>query len=1101
MQEINQLNKQIEEFITRYYQNELLKGGLIFTAMSLTAFLSIVLLEYFGRFNGTVRTILFFGFCSGFIFLIYKYLLFPFVSVTRIGKRMDYGFAAKMIGKAIPEVNDRLLNTLQLSSDGEKQSDLLIATLKERSAKLSAFSFKSVIDFKINSKYLKYVIVPLAVFVLLMVFNNSVLLQPASRIVQYEREFIPPAPYSFDIKYPGSFFSGEDIDIQVQLSGKEIPGEMFLKIDGKSYRMRNHEDGGFFYKISGIRSDLSIQATDGKYSSDVYDIEMLSKPVLNGFELMLDYPSYTGKQDESLSNIGDAEVPYGSKLTWKLNGRDANGAFLVLQDSSLEMSKSDEDQFEARWMVKSQFNYQFALENQNLSDTTDVEYRITVIEDKYPVINVDQFVDSLSMSKVFMRGLIKDDYGFTSLKFVVKKGKEKETFPVEFDGSVISQEFYFQFDFNEKYKDVEKLEYYFIVGDNDGINGTKYSKSSKYVYRTLSLKEKYEKSDDLNNSLKSKMSEQLKRSEQLQKKFDKFERQLQEKKRLDWNDKNELKSLIQEKKDLINEIEKSKKELDKISEFSEKQLELDSEILEKQKQLEELYDKLIDDETKKMLEELEKMMDELSKDQLKDQLDKMNLDNEELKQELDRNIELFKELEFEKNFEQMMDRLDQLKEAQDKLSEEKNNPEELKKKQDSLNKEFKEFDKKLEELKKENEELEDPNDLDFEKELREEIKKSMEESSDQLGGKKRKKASKSQKNSSSKMEQMKQKMEGAMSSSEMEQRGEDLQVLRQIMENLLEVSFNQEVLMKDLKTMSRDNPAVVNINKQQNKLKDDFKIINDSLIELSKRVLQISPEINKELRDIKFNMKRTLSNLAERRVAQGLTHQQFIMTASNNLALLLDEIMRQMQQQMSQNKSGKGSCNKPGQSGKPKSGKMKSIREQLKKQMEQMKKQMSKNGNKPKGKGGMKLGSQGSKQLARMAAQQAAMRDQLRKMADKLGKEGKGKAKSDLNKIADMLDKNQEDIINKRITQETLRRQKDIEVKLLESEKALREEGEDNKRESKENRNEYNLNDKILEDYFKKKQSEIELIRKVPLELTPYFKKKNSEYYNKTLSE
>ena len=48
-----------------------------------------------------------------------------------------------------------------------------------------------------------------------------------------------------------------------------------------------------------------------------------------------------------------------------------------------------------------------------------------------------------------------------------------------------------------------------------------------------------------------------------------------------------------------------------------------------------------------------------------------------------------------------------------------------------------------------------------------------------------------------------------------------------------------------------------------------------------------------------------------------------------------------------------------------------------------------------------------------MAAQQGAIRDQLRKLADKLGKEGNKSVKQQLDKIADMMDENKDDIIQK----------------------------------------------------------------------------------------
>ena len=104
---------------------------------------------------------------------------------------------------------------------------------------------------------------------------------------------------------------------------------------------------------------------------------------------------------------------------------------------------------------------------------------------------------------------------------------------------------------------------------------------------------------------------------------------------------------------------------------------------------------------------------------------------------------------------------------------------------------------------------------------------------------------------------------------------------------------------------------------EQRKLKDDAKILEDSLLALSKRVVQISSQVNEQITDINANTEKALLNLQDRTVPQARANQQFIMTAVNNLALMLSESLDQMQQEQ---KESDATCDKPGQ-GKPKPGK------------------------------------------------------------------------------------------------------------------------------------------------------------------------------------
>lgn len=86
-----------------------------------------------------------------------------------------------------------------------------------------------------------------------------------------------------------------------------------------------------------------------------------------------------------------------------------------------------------------------------------------------------------------------------------------------------------------------------------------------------------------------------------------------------------------------------------------------------------------------------------------------------------------------------------------------------------------------------------------------------------------------------------------------------------------------------------------------------------------------------------------------------------------------------------------------------------------------------------------------SEGLAKLAAQQEALRRELQKAADKMNKDGK-QGNGGLSKLAEEMEKTENDLVNKMITQETLRRQQEILTRLLEAEKAERERELDKKR-------------------------------------------------------
>ncbi|MGB0429582.1 MAG: hypothetical protein ACPGLV_03850, partial [Bacteroidia bacterium] len=363
------------------------------------------------------------------------------------------------------------------------------------------------------------------------------------------------------------------------------------------------------------------------------------------------------------------------------------------------------------------------------------------------------------------------------------------------------------------------------------------------------------------------------------------------------------------------------------------------------------------------------------------------------------------------------------------------------------------------------------------------------EGNEQLNKGKNKKASEKQKEAKKKMDEMKQQMEDAMESMEMENMELDYEALRRLMENLIYLSFEQEKLIDELGEIHSYNPKFVDLAQRQMKLRSDAKMIEDSLVALSKRVMQISGFITKEVGELNFHMEKTIKNLSVRRIRDSRREQQYVMTHTNNLAVMLSEVMDQMQQQMASKMKGQQNCSKPGNKkgkGKKKGkgndfGNMRQMQEKLKNQLGGMKKRMDQ-GERPL-----------SKDLAKMAAQQEALRRELQKMQEM--KESGGENGRELKDIQDLMDKTEEDIVNQRITHETLKRQQDIINKLLESEKAEREQEWDNKRESKTADQLIDPSDKAFEEYKREKLKEIELLNSVPPQLNGYYKQKVKEYF------
>jgi hypothetical protein len=266
-------------------------------------------------------------------------------------------------------------------------------------------------------------------------------------------------------------------------------------------------------------------------------------------------------------------------------------------------------------------------------------------------------------------------------------------------------------------------------------------------------------------------------------------------------------------------------------------------------------------------------------------------------------------------------------------------------------------------------------------------------------------------------------------------------------------------------------------------------MVEDSLYALAGRVFEIQSFVTEQITDVNREMEKAIGYLEERKTPKATVSQQFVMTGYNNLALMLSEVLDNMQQAASSSMQGSQNCQNPGQKKGPgdQLGDLGQMQKQLNDQINQLS-EMMKNGKMPGGKGGM------SKQLAQMAAKQAAIREALQKLNENQNSDGTNSL-GQLEELMEQMDKTETDLVNKQLTEEMLKRQQEITVKLLEAAEAEKQREKDKKRESNVAPIVERKAPPSLEDYLKSRDAEIELYRTVPADLKPYYKGLVEKYF------
>jgi hypothetical protein len=1104
---INRINEKINSFKKRYYLNLLIRGTLFTLSAILIYFIIASLLEYNLWLGRSARFLIFASFFALVAWCIFHFLKEP-LAWWIYRKGLGEEESAKLIGRYFPSIGDKLLNVIQLASSQQK-SALLEAGISQKSFSFKDVSFEAAIDLKENRRYLKYFAIPFFLMLVLWIINQGIFTQSTTRIVKFNQEFSPQAPFRFLIQNENlQGFFNEDFTLNLRLEGDAIPVSAYIIAGEQRWKMENPETGLFSYTFEKMQNEIVLQIEASGFLSEVYTINLINRPELTQLKATLEYPAYLHRKPDQLTNAGNLEIPEGTKVTWKIGASNTSKATILFSSEELrnEMQLIDNESFQFSKNFNDPAQYSIFLENEQSKNKDQITYSVAVIKDLFPQIVVENLRDSVLFNNIYLGGSISDDHGLTDLRLnyqIIKDTKEQPAghIKIPIEQHQPQQNFYYQWMLDSlKLEPGDKLSYHFQVWDNDGVNGRKSTRSSSY---TFSLPGKEELKDEISKSeqsAESKIDQGLQKAKDLRQSIEEAQQKLRGKQTLDWQDKKMLEDLIRQKEKLNQAIEALQKENELLEKKKDNFSEESERIKEKSEQIRKLMDELLDEETKKMFQELEKLLKEnADANQIQKMLDKMDRKEINLEKELERTLELFKQLQYDYKAEQAIEELNnQIQKQEDLLSKteelteekkgkgennknedseegKKQNTSQLAEEQEELQKDFEEFEKSLDELQQLGEEL-NKSESTPDEEDKQDVRESQENSKKELQKNSPKNSQEQQKKSISKMKEMKEEMESMQSSMEMEMDMQNLESLRQILHGLIKLSFDQESLMKDFSGVQQTDPRYINLSQHQLKLKDDVKVLEDSLLSLAKKDPFMGSIVTREVGELNSHIDKSVENIKERRKANASSEMQFSMTSMNNLALMLNDHYNMMMDMMANAQPGMGK-KKKGQT-QPSLSKMQQM---LNQQMEEIRK-------------GGKSGRQLSEEMARMAAEQERIRRALEEMQENLEENG-GKAPG--GDLPGKMEQTEFDLVNKQITEQTIKRQKEILTRLLDAEKSMREQDLDEERKGETAKDYSNEIPREFEEYLKLKEKEVELLKTVPPKLYPYYKKEVNEYFKR----
>ena len=520
--------------------------------------------------------------------------------------------------------------------------------------------------------------------------------------------------------------------------------------------------------------------------------------------------------------------------------------------------------------------------------------------------------------------------------------------------------------------------------------------------------------------------------------FEALELEALKTKDLDWDQQQSVKNAIEKTKEQFANMEKMAETIESITEQADKHDLFSPDLLDKFKELSDLVRDVIPEDMLTNMDNLQESLENMDMKQLQNTLNDLAENINQIEQDLDRYLEIFKRLQAEQKMDELQTRMEQLFEQQQSLDQEINQTNEqtdrstLKRLEQEEKRNLEEFEN-IKSLMEEASELvesysqktsDDLSEL-AESPLTEQTKSSLMETMQNLSQQNLQQSQNSSEQSLDNMQMMMQELMQMQQQFQQETVAEMTEKFQALMQDMLYLSSQEEQLRSEVKSASRNSPRLREMAARQQVLQDQLQSIMNQMMDLSKETFAITPEIGRSVGKANAGMQEAKNKLTDRNVSQAGENQNMAMEGLNEAALGLFNSMQSMQQ------SGSAS----GYS-------------QFLKMMQQMAGQQQ--GLNQQGMqlsmGQMAAAAQ-QQMMQQMLQKQQGLRKSLEQMMNEMRHSGQ-KGMGDLGGIGKEMDEVIKDLQRRRFTRKTKERQQRILSRMLDSQTSMTQRGFKDERKS-----------------------------------------------------
>jgi hypothetical protein len=758
-------------------------------------------------------------------------------------------------------------------------------------------------------------------------------------------------------------------------------------LQGTAEGRGDHSEQLWRFDLTQLTREQDYRVRVAHTESPRYRIALAGDPAPVSFQIEYVAPAYSRLPvQRGAATRGDLSALRGTRASVEVTfDRDLDGvSATILGARPAAWTELTPRRWRGQILVDREGDYQ--LEARAASGQARLGYRISPMPDAPPVLAVRTPSNDLDLpagQQVPLEITGQDDLGLSELKLHYRKDADGAWTQVplaHFGGEPREASVSSRWDASSLgLLPGQTATFRFELIDGNTYSGRGRTLSPTFELRFPSLTDLYDNLDRTQSGVQTSLEKVAEQAKELQKSLDKLSRQQQNRSSEEspsFERSEEMKSALERQQEITDRIEQAASELHQTLEHAAERQAFNDELTRKLKEMSELMQQIQSQEFREALRRMQEAMQKMDRQALEQNLPDWRQENKQMLENLERSIDLLKQLRREEKVDGLAKRAAELKRQQDQLNREhaarenksagqdqKTESQALAQQQqhaaDQTEKLAKEARDLAQELQKEQKSPSEPNAQKLEKAAEQldpgasEEQKQASESADQQQSKSAKQHGQS---ASQKLDQAGQQLQQMAESMRQEREGADLASIRRAAQDLVSLQREAEGNLRSAAPLPQRSD-------RQTDLSEGASRVADSLYMLSRKTPFITPQLSEKLGRAINGLSQSGKEMASGNRMRGEESGRSGGAALNEAVLEL----RRTENSMCQNPGATGSKPKQGSSAQ-RLGDLGEKQSQLNQETRTLSQRLSEQ---------MRLSSGDRQQLQRYAEEQRRLREQL----------------------------------------------------------------------------------------------------------------------------